>query len=136
MAPLSLYILFSLVLSMLFCISAYFAHYVVLSCSLCSILFGFVTFSVSFYTLYSLGFSLLSLSLSQCSLYLSFLYSILFGSLVVTISVSFLYAILFGLPLVVSGCLSPVSLGMLFHTIQWSSLYLSAFWFTFPSGLQ
>ena len=70
--------LFSLVLSMLFlCLCS--LHYVVLFCSLCSILFGFVTFSVSLYTLYSLGFFLLSLSLSQCSLYLfSILYTLWF----------------------------------------------------------
>ena len=104
------------------------------------ILFGFITFSVSLCLLYSLGFFLClyhylsalfsilyTLWFFGCHYFFS-VFSILFDSLVVTISlVSSLYAILFGLPLVVSGYLCPVSLQMLFLTIQWSSMYLSAF---------
>ena len=100
-----------------------------LSVSLYAILFGFL--SLVFITVSVLSLSLFSILYTLwffgCHYFFS-VFSILFGSLVVTISlVSSLYAILFGLPLVVSGYLSPVSLQMLFLTVQWLSKYLLAF---------
>ena len=110
-------------------------HCLVLFCSLCSILFGFITFSVSLYTLYSLGFFLLSLSLSQWPLYLfSILYTLWFFGchFFLQCLLYTLYSLVYHF--MVSGCLSPLSLEMLFHTVLWSSLYLSAFRSLFPQA--